>query len=323
MLSENAQTQHQNISSHDPENSGFPLDLFSIRQTVLCSALPKRCSNNAPFFAFQVKDSTAYGLAQGCCNSWTCPRCGEMRARQEYGRMVAGCEQLTVNHDLYFITITTKGGGLSVREAKERYYEWTNRFLTAIRKNAKKRDLDWYYVQVTEWQKRGHPHSHLITTYYPDDLRPGTRRKFYTDAQGNRTWEYVDVLLSDYLPDRTQSAGLGKIYDISKVKSASAAARYVAKYLFKDTMFSHQYPKNWRRVRYSRSFPKLPELEGDAFVVMSKQDWQKLAEAAVTIQPRDFEALRALTARFEDVDAIYDLRYVQGEIDALTASESI
>lgn len=244
-----------------------------------------RCVNNAPLFA--VNTGNVFSVLQGCCNSWTCPRCGEMRARHEYGRIVHGCGELSVNHELYFITITTRGSGLSVRDAHNNYLLWTNRLLSTLRANSKKRGLHWCYAQVTEHQKRGHPHSHFISTYHPDDLTNGKKRTWHTDSQGKRVVEYVDRLNSDYLRDKCVSAGLGKVYDISNVRSVEGTSRYIAKYLFKDGMFTDDFPKNWRRVRYSHSFPKLPERETNAFILLEKKDWERLAKEASFIKTRE------------------------------------
>lgn len=240
------------------------------------------CVNNAPLFAYQKRGSV-YAVTQGCCNSWTCPRCGVLRAKKEYGRIVHGSRMLEETHTLYMMTITTRGAGLKVKDAHDNYLEWTNRLLSALRYNAKKRDVPWCYTSVTEHQKRGHPHSHFMMTWYPGDMRDGTRRKRFTDNDGNLRYENVPRVLSDYLQKRCISAGLGEIYDIGKVDTVEGASRYVAKYLFKPEMFTDDFPKNWHRVRYSQSFPKLPERETNAFVLLETHQWEKLAKLAAFI----------------------------------------
>lgn len=260
--------------------SAFPLDLFSTRQTsepANVSCAPSKavdvCQNSAPFIAIKATGK-AYKVVQGCCNDWTCIRCGLIRAKREYGRMVHGCTLLSGGHDLYFLTLTCRGRELSVKDSLAHYYEWTNRLLDACRTRAKRDGKAWHYAQVTERQKRGHPHSHLITTFYPHDLTTGKR------------------LRSTWLKERVVSAGLGEQYDISLVRSAEAASRYVAKYLFKSSMFETHWPKNWRRIRYSRSFPKLPELNVDAFPLIKAADWRRLARLALVVIPADDESLK-------------------------------
>jgi hypothetical protein len=98
----------------------------------------------------------------------------------------------------------------------------------------------------------------------------------------------VDALLSDYVRKACIAVGLGSEYDVSRVQSAEGASRYVAKYLFKPTIFTTNWPKGWKRVRYSQSFPKLDKAETNAFVLLSREDWNKLARLApiITVNER-------------------------------------
>jgi len=269
-------------------SGGRSLDLFSTSQTS--GAFPRsgdgassdlHCVYNAPFFAYQ-REGKAYGVCQGCCNHWDCPRCGLARAKHEYGRIVAGCVSLSKSHNLYFITITCRGKEMSLSEANAHYLEWTNRFLTACRIKAKRERIAWYYVQVTEKQKRGHPHSHFLTTFCPNDLREGEKDNWVRRG-AVLVNERIPCLRSDWLQSQCIRAGLGGVYDVSRVKSAPAASRYVAKYMFKDSIFGSHWPKGWKRVRYSQSFPQLPDRKTNAFVLLSRDDWQKLASLAAII----------------------------------------
>lgn len=296
-----------------PEQTPAPddafLDLFSIRQTSeLASAsyahseTEPLCINGAPFIAIQ-STGKAYRVVQGCCNGWTCPRCGQIRAKREYGRMVMGCRELAEDHELYFLTLTCRGKELSVEDSLTHYYQWTNRLLDACRTRAKRDGKPWHYVQVTERQQRGHPHSHMMTTFYPHDLREGSR-KSWKHSGGLLVSENVPALRSDWLRERCISAGLGDQYDISKVRDAEAASRYVAKYLFKSTIFETHWPKKWRRIRYSRSFPKLPEQEIEAFPLLKKQDWKRLARLAVVVTPADPQSYQRCLEMLHGSDVI-------------------
>jgi hypothetical protein len=169
------------------------------------------------------------------------------------------------------------------QEAIDHWLEWTNAFLDACRIDAKRRGVHWAYASVTEWQKRGHPHSHYLTTYYPSDLEDGLKVTTIQLKNSGRVTGCVDALRSDYLQKRVKAAGLGEQYDISIVQTVEGASRYVAKYLFKQSMFSEQYPKDWHRVRYSNSFPKLPEKASTGFPLLSRKDWQLLARKALIV----------------------------------------
>jgi hypothetical protein len=210
-----------------------------------------------------------------------------MRARREYGRMVEGVRQLSRHNILYFITITCKGKELSSEQAEAGYLEWTNRFLDACNKRGKRRHQEWAYVQVTERQKRGHPHSHILTTFCPMDLRDGEVSKWVNTISGRMELRQLNALRSDWVGKQVVASGLGEQYDISFIESAEGASRYVAKYLFKQSMFETSWPKGWRRVRYSQSFPKLPAKKTDAFVLLSAEDWLSLAKKAVVVNVAD------------------------------------
>jgi len=243
------------------------LDLSSTSQTRSLI-----CPFGAPFVAMVVAGEGR--IFQSCCNHWECPCCGEVRAKQEYRRIVAGCEKLSEQHDLYFWTLTCRGREISLAEAEESYYAWTNRLLTNARIKAKRCAAYWCYVQVTERQKktRAHPHSHIITTFLPEDA---TETK---DAKG-RTG-----IVSSWFSRANFSAGLGSQHRISKVASAAAVSRYVAKYMFKETM-KETFPPKWKRVRYSENFPKLEPLVPEQMIVLlSPSEWRKADYAPLTWQ---------------------------------------
>jgi len=269
----------------------LPLDLLSTSQTFLPPKIPKSrektplvCENNAPYFAYQSGVKT-YRVVQGCCNNWNCSRCGIQRAKKEYGRFVKGCETLSEDHELWFITITCRGKEMTLDEAENGYLKWTNNLLTTWRTFAARHSQQWFYASVTERQKRGHPHSHIITTWRPPDLVQGKRlrRENSKDESSSQVWK--TALVSEYLRKTCVRSGLGEQYDVSKVRDAQAASRYVAKYLFKANNFKTVWPKGWRRVRYSQNWPKLPERETNAFVLITREDWYKLASVAVFVQP--------------------------------------
>lgn len=284
-----------NLQRRGYDDGALTLDLFSTSQTFdavlsenvkICAS--EKCINNAPFFAYKKRERT-YGVVQGCCNSWNCPRCGQQRAKTEYGRIVEGCRTLSEEHELWFITITCRGREMSKKDADDGYGKWTNTLLTRWRTYCTRKGKSWYYAQVTERQTRGHPHSHILTTFSPPDMVMGKKPKYKTDNEGRKKLEMVPAILSDFIRRSSVDAGLGDQYDISRVESVEGASRYVAKYLFKDEIFSTVWPKGWKRVRYSQGFPKLAKRDTDAFVLMSREHWQKLAGLADVIITKEDE----------------------------------
>lgn len=302
-----------------PVNDGeaLILDLFSTSPTLFGGVvlpgdlsvpeIASYCDYNAPYFAYKV-EGKRYGVTQGCCNHWDCPRCGQMRARREYGRMVEGIRKLSHHNTLFFITITCKGKEMSHEQAEAGYLDWTNRLLDACRQRSKRSNQIWSYVQVTERQKRGHPHSHILTTFCPMDLRGGYVSKFVDKQSGRGKMENVSALRSEWLGGQVVKSGLGEQYDISFIESAEGASRYVAKYLFKRSMFETNWPKGWRRVRYSQSFPKLEHKTTECFVLMYKDDWFKLAHSAVVVNVSDANILADVRWNLKNHDVIVRLK---------------
>lgn len=278
------------------------LDLYSTSQEnfpysendLCCSEVFKpvpvfiRCIKNAPFICYVDGIGKAH-LVQGCCNSWECPRCGVIRAKQEYWRMVNGAVELQ-EHGLkiYMHTLTCRGLELSIDEAEEKYGQWTNHFLTNCRDHAKAAGQEWTYCQVTERQKRAHPHSHLISPFLPADARLITVKKWGKA----RKLEDREVYTSNWYEKRLKSAGLGSQYEITEIRSAKAVATYLGKYMFKDAMFT-TWPKGWKRVRYANSWPKptdrpQPEI---AFAIIKREDWCKVDQLGKRVYADTLETL--------------------------------
>lgn len=289
------------------QSEALNLDLFSTSQKRRSKSKPNNafvCSYGAPFFAYQIQLAN-WGISQGCCNHWDCPRCGQTRAREEYGRIVSGIRALALEGKIYFVTITCKGKEISYEQAEEGYLSWTNRLFSAWRARTKVRGGKWCYCQVTERQARGHPHSHILTTADPGDLYLG---HVFKEREANL---YIPekareiALRSDWFSDAVRRAGLGSQHDISIASSPEGASRYVAKYLFKPAIFTDSWPKGWKRVRYSQNFPKLPERSTDAFVLLSAEDWRFLGRRAERVEVKDDHIL---------ADVRYHLRHSDAQI---------
>ena len=298
-----------NGGQNEPATSAS-LDLFSTSPTKedFCSSFPSQsCSYRAPYFAYQA-EGKIWNVVQGNCHHWDCPRCGIGRAKQEYGRMVEGCRTLAETNTLYFITITCKGRKLGVKDAEKNYLQWTNRFLDACRQRCKRSGGQWCYVQVTERQKRKHPHSHILTTFNVDDLHLATEKKWITARDGRKLPSQNLCLRSDWIQSQVRRSGLGEEYDISIVQTVEGASRYVAKYLFKDSIFTTDWPPRWKRVRYSQSFPKLPERKTTAFVLLEHADWYKLAKTAVVVNAIGYDAFAEAKNQMHFHDTIVRLK---------------
>jgi len=272
-----------------------------------------RCIYGAPFLC--MKQGRMWRLVQGCCNSWTCPRCGQIRARKEYGRIVHGAAELDAGGaPLYFMTLTCRGKELDAETAIAHYMEWTNRLFTLLRATATRKGLAWHYAQVTELQGRGHPHSHVLTTFCPPDAElrdKGATLSFTvkTDTT-DKTIRYAakhELIFSERLWARAYESGLGSQTDLTAVKSAKAVAKYISKYLFKDATKT-VFPKHWHRVRYSRSYPKLPEKHAEGFPVIKSVDWRRVATLDEPVFTRERVAIESAYA-----NSVYNVYYSSEE----------
>lgn len=240
----------------------------------------ERCEFGAPYIFFHDRTGHARIVA-GCCNHWECPRCGQLRALAEYGRLVHGARTLAADgHTLYFLTLTCRGREVSLADAETNYYTWTSRALDTLRHAETRAGRPWHYAQVTERQQRGHPHSHLLTTYHPTDGHPETR--WHRKADGTIEWR--ESIRSDMLLITVTRAGLGPEYELTEVRSPQAVAVYIGKYLFK-TALATKWPRGWKRIRYSQSWPKLPEqTDGDGWPLRTLADWKRVAALNEVVQ---------------------------------------
>lgn len=293
---------------------------FELEQSKATQA--KKCENNAPLIAYQNAKG-AWCIVQGCCNSWQCARCGQIRARHEYGRIVNGAKELDARgHQLYFVTITCRGADLNLETSDDNYLMWTNRLLSTWRartkKQAQKDKLQaWCYVQVTERQERGAAHSHLVTCSFPDDAIPYQKG----DMLPNGIVAKHDCLYSAWFVAKNVSAGLGKVCDCTVIQNPIAVAVYVSKYLFKDVRET-LWPKKWRRVRYSQSWPKLVrEKSQDAFPIIKYVDWIKVSNLPGTVYALDqYSYDRALSALATNVFPLISdnsIEYVEAVADLI------
>ena len=275
------------ISEEMAEEAAFILEQSKAEQHG------EKCVNRCPYIFYRETTGTAH-IVQGCCNDWTCPRCGHIRARQEYAKILNGANVLAEQAmPLYFWTLTCRGKELSLWEAEKGYLTWTNRLLTSARTKAGRAGQPWHYVQVTERQRRHHPHSHLISAYCPGgsvSVCKGAR------LPNGRTARH-DTLWSEWLIAASSRAGLGTECEISLIRSPQAVAVYVAKYLFKDAVTT-KWPKGWKRVRYSQSWPKLPKRETmDEFPLIRLADWKRMDNLGIAVHCDSMETYYAGLAR--------------------------
>jgi len=182
---------------------------------------------------------------------------------------------------------------MPLKTAETEYLKWTGRLFNAARMKCTREGGAWVYVQVTERQERQHPHSHVISTYCPSDAVPYGKGDRLPSGRIARH----DCLWSEWFRHENVTAGLGVECDLSAINSPVAVAVYVSKYLFKDSMTT-KFPSNWRRIRYSQSFPKLPETGNlNAFPLVKLTDWQRMQDLGIVVRADSIFTYHAALAR--------------------------
>lgn len=194
---------------------------------------------------------------------------------------------------LYMMTTTCRGD-ITVKESEEGYLKWTNRLNTNIRTKSKREyGTNPAYAAVIERQDRGHLHTHFLTTFVPSDayyitdhyerycqdvynLSPHIPQNMHYTPEKLKDIDHRQMF-STWLALAAVSAGLGVQVRLAVADLIEGASRYIAKYLFKEAQFT-QFPKGLKRIRYSRNWPKLPEIEAtSAFAVITQADWSRIA----------------------------------------------
>jgi len=186
------------------------------------------------------------------CKKWSCPICQKMNAR-----LWAWRAQLQYDSDdlpWYMITLTlgsTYGNdNPSPAQVRAAYAElkklWNRLRMAMVREYDKKYGwglVDWPYLAFVEGQpkRNGIPHFHIISAL-PAPFR---------------------------IKDFAVRCGFGYMADEKVLLSSKRAAAYVAKYASKGAEFI---PKDFRRVRASRTWAKLPEMVGRVLFVKSRTE---------------------------------------------------
>ena len=171
------------------------------------------------------------------CGKWSCERCARQNAKLWAWRAYLGVERN--NQSAWFWTLTMSG---KIRSRKFAYSIlpklWNSLRMALQRAFGGK----WSYIAFVEGQPKryGMPHFHVIS------LKPAPKR----------------------LKDMAVKAGFGyQAYE--KHIDGKGAAFYVAKYASKGDQFM---PGKFRRCRTSQDWPKLPEFEGEAYLVPNKKE---------------------------------------------------
>lgn|SRR5574340_217702 len=171
------------------------------------------------------------------CGKWSCPYCAKLNARLWAWRVKLHLDANS-GQNAYFWTLTMRGKYHDAQTAFAALPNLWNTFRMAVQRDIGK----WTYCAFVEGQPRRDymPHFHIIS------MAKAPRR----------------------LKDLAMQAGFG--YQATEtLVSSGKAGQYVAKYASKQ---SSAMPKNFRRVRCSQDWAKLPSFTGDPLIVKSRNE---------------------------------------------------
>ncbi len=191
-----------------------PLDLIPIRTTPR-----ERCPKS--FAMVGILGIHAVILARAC-GQWSCPVCGERRARYYAGIARAGCDLSTERIRLWTFTAGREHPDESWAQLSPRWERFSERMARWARRRLS-------YFGIVELQKRGNPHLHVL------------------------------VRDSGFIPKRVFHAmahDVGFGFSDVRLIGPGSGVRYVTKYLHKGA--GQQFPKGVRRVRRSRDWWRPP-----------------------------------------------------------------
>lgn len=164
------------------------------------------------------------------CKLWACPVCAQINRARWCARTWLGARALqAAGAHLSFVTLTSHERLDASATLAIFKYAWP-----ALRKRISRSVGHWDYILVPEKHGDGRLHAHLVCTAH---------------------------LCKRWYKDNARECGLGYQADAQQLETAEYAAAYVGKYLSKEMGQSEDpWPRGFRRVRCSQSWPPLPPL---------------------------------------------------------------
>jgi hypothetical protein len=220
------------------------------------------------------------------CKVWGCEQCAKAMAYDHKRRIAEGIRE--IGGLWWFITITAH------EDAKNTYSSLKN--------------IENGFTRLTERLRRKHGTKHYVITHeLHDDGRVHAHMLYNCDSP---FWElhYAPLRKKQKSPkrlqDHTRECGMGYIVDCRIVTDNERAVGYVAKYISK-SMALTAFPKRFKRVRYSVSFPKNNTKSNDMV-------WQTLENDRLTIRAVKSELIDnnwnvSSNFRIEELSSIYDI----------------
>lgn len=179
----------------------------------------------------------------GYCGRWPCWKCADTRLWLERRRMLLGASQLFDTSGLWFVTVTRKSTYRKFDTAAWR--KNTDELIKRWHKKAVRAGVELVYCHVTGFKpSNGEIHAHMLVNWCPSPVSSPTP---------NYPHHHRDTWLEP------KAAELGLTLWIELAQSPDAVGKYTARNL--ESVAGVEFPAHFQRVKYSRSWPKLPPKE--------------------------------------------------------------
>lgn len=168
--------------------------------SVECPASPDdiECPTQQTIVYEDLSDYTMH-MVRTVCNTWKCPWCGPRKR-------AALTAKIALAKPNRFITLTTDP---ATGDTPRQVYDWSRRQISELAKVIRKRHGEFEYVRAIEQTKKGWPHYHLLV-----------RSPYLDQKELSHCWCHLTRAF---------------IVDIRALTKDERAARYVTKYLTKQT----------------------------------------------------------------------------------------
>lgn len=219
---------------------------------------PDKCVS---FWAFSSKGKVV-GVP---CGKWSCEICRKQNAALWAWRARIQIERSDKKYFVWTLTLGSKYTSPKLGYASlPKLWDNLRKTIQRIMNRATGRTFKWSYLAFVEAQpkQRKMPHFHIITSMSYKQFKDARNTIILKDKSKRKHKKLYR------LKDFAVHVGFGFEAYEDEITS-SGAAHYVSKYVSKG---DPSMPKNFRRVRASTGWAKLPEYEGDKLIVRARNE---------------------------------------------------
>lgn len=214
---------------HPPHGGVLDLYRLFVRKLAIFTHLNIMCKRSKYVVTgIDYETNTALYLDTQC-KSYSCEVCADCIRKLHQARIIYATKEYEAWTGLRWSFVT-----LTSHEKAQTFETSLALFQNALpkwRKRMKRRYGDFGYVLVFEQHKSKSLHAHMLI-----------------NAPVSKKW----------VRRHARSVGLGYMADVQHLHAAAAAGKYCSKYISK-SLADTNFPKRFKRVRYSHNWPELPK----------------------------------------------------------------